>query len=549
MSHCPQCTVEVGPGDRFCHNCACDLHENPPVSAPSPTPMMTISADETIDADKTTGTLGRRTATEQVILEPGTMFAARYKIGALLGKGGMGAVYAATDEVSGEEVAIKIIRSDRVQGEKALRRLIEEGTTARSIRHPNVIAVHTVELNDGQPFIVMEKLQGKSLRAWHREQLQARRDVPFKVAARIIAEILDGLSAAHARGIVHRDMKPENVFIIGAPTAERAEVRILDFGIASAVDAQSATSGTGSTAGTMGYMAPEQENNADLVGPEADVYAVTVMFYELLMQNRPSARWKQPSGARPDVPAGMDRLFDRGLDDYPKSRPANAKAYLEELQKVGEGNWLSVIKGKYDDNQRKQSHRWAPMYKAMGFEWEKGQPFRYTRRNWIALGVWSAVFMVVLSALGAGASIMNGAFSGSGSGYAYDNSGRSDFIDDDDDDDDIRPVTPQRPSGNTGNYSSLSGNWYGTDLQLRTTVTSGGNFRATGYVQAAGVTASFSGGFSGGELSAVISAPGEGNVGTLRGTMQSDGRHIAITIYDGYGNAVAQDRFCINHSE
>src|SRR6202008_1609494 len=127
-------------------------------------------------------------------------------------------------------------------------------------------------------------LAGETLREWMHGPIQAGEDIPFDAARAIIRNILDGLAAAHATGIIHRDLKPENIMMTGNAQAGDYRLKILDFGIARAVgeNAGKQLVTTSSSTGTPLYMAPEQKTAADTVGPPADLYAVSAIFYELL---------------------------------------------------------------------------------------------------------------------------------------------------------------------------------------------------------------------------------------------------------------------------
>ena len=272
-------------------------------------------------------------------LSPGTVFADRFEIEGTIGQGGMGVVYKARDTVSEEAVALKLIRPERLSGEAALKKLIDEGVTTRKLRHPNIVAVYDVGVSGDQPYVSMEYVDGVSLRSWHRQKLQAREDVPLRVAARIIAEILDGLKAAHEAGVIHRDLKPENIVLLEEPTDKKAPLRILDFGIARATDAATQT-GTGTGLGTPRYMSPEQITNPDGAMPSADLYSLSVLFYELLVDVLPQGHWQPPSGGRSDVPVGIDQLIEQGLSNRPSSRPQSAEDYRAQLvAAVNMGNY------------------------------------------------------------------------------------------------------------------------------------------------------------------------------------------------------------------
>ena len=314
------------------------------------------SQDVDLDAMETIPELERHEAdaasahTQQNLeLAPGAVFADRYTIEEVIGRGGMGVVYKAQDALTEETVALKLIRPGRLEGKAATRRLISEGTTARDIRHPNVIAVYDVGEVGGQPYLSMEYLQGQSLRAWHRHKIQHREDVPLKITSRIIIAILEGLKAAHVQGVIHRDLKPENIFLLGEPSEDNVSLKILDFGIARALS-RALDSGTGTGLGTPRYMAPEQVTAPDTVGPSADLYSLSIMFYELLVDVLPQGHWQPPSNGRPDVPTGIDELIENGLSNRPANRPQSSGSYLSSLRaalndggKVNPPTWLSSI--------------------------------------------------------------------------------------------------------------------------------------------------------------------------------------------------------------
>ena len=323
MAKCPHCNA-ANPDDAvFCGNCGKKI-----VDTGAAAGMQTVSALETIATLPT-----NRGGGEQVELAPGSEFANRYVIEQVIGRGGMGIVYKAHDKLVDKAIALKLIRRDRLGGEGAVKRLIAEGVTTRDIRHDHVVAVYDVGEADGQPFVSMEYIEAISLRDWHRKQVQERKDVPLGVASRIIVEILGGLAAAHAKGVIHRDLKPENILLTGDPAPGGAPLKIVDFGIARAAGA-AIESGTGTGLGTPRYMAPEQITNADSAGPSADLYSVSVIFYELLVDVLPQGHWQPPSGGRADIPAGVDKLIERGLSNRAATRPQSAADYRAALQQA-----------------------------------------------------------------------------------------------------------------------------------------------------------------------------------------------------------------------
>ncbi len=313
---CPSCQSELAADARFCGGCG------KPVTVAA-APEVDLAGLRTIEVAETR----QPSRGDQKRLEPGETFATRYVISRLIGEGGMGVVYHALDTLTETEVALKLIRADRLAGQDAVKRLIREGVTSRDIRHPNVVAVYDVGEADGQPFISMEFLNGRSLRAWNRERMQGP-DWSLKAAATIIREILAGLEAAHKAGVVHRDLKPENVILLSEPADDHVQLKLLDFGIARAPN----TGDTGATSlGTRGYMAPEQVTAPDAARESADLYALSVMFYELLVGVVPQNFWQPPSGGRADVPPAIDKLIERGLSPNPRVRPQSAAEYRQAL--------------------------------------------------------------------------------------------------------------------------------------------------------------------------------------------------------------------------
>jgi tRNA A-37 threonylcarbamoyl transferase component Bud32 len=219
-------------------------------------------------------------------LQPGTVIAGKYSIEGLLGEGGMGAVYRATNIAIGRRVAIKVLGADVVDREDARKRFELEARAAAVIDHPGIVDVLDMgQVATGEPYIVMEHLEGGTLRAVAREVNGLR---PNQVVA-VMSPVLDALQAAHAAGIVHRDVKPANIFVCGKPQV----VKLLDFGVSRFGGSNGLTS-TGVVVGTPRYMAPEQVLGVTDLGPEADLYSVGAVLYALLSG-------KLPHGSGSDV--------------------------------------------------------------------------------------------------------------------------------------------------------------------------------------------------------------------------------------------------------
>jgi Flp pilus assembly protein TadD len=275
----------------------------------------------------------------------------RYEIRERLGAGGMGEVYRARDTELPRDVAIKLLSDPFVTDPARLARFATEARAASALNHPNILTVHDVGESDGQPFIVMECVEGKTLR-----ELMGPTPMPPKAVLDIGAQIADGLAKAHAIGIVHRDLKPENVMV-----TEDGLVKIVDFGLAKPpvfdVGAEGSDVETrpgsptvhGSILGTPGYMAPEQARG-EAVDHRTDQFALGAILYEMATGRRafncPSSietlaatldREPEPVAAlNPTIPAQARWLIERCLAKKPKQRYASTEDLARELRTIRE---------------------------------------------------------------------------------------------------------------------------------------------------------------------------------------------------------------------
>lgn len=218
-------------------------------------------------------------------MSPPGPLSGRYDLHGVLGRGGIGVVYAAVDRTSGEEVAIKrLLKPDTETAE----RLVREARAAMKVEHPNTVSVQEVGIDgNGAPFLVMERLRGATLA----QIIEQRRHLAAPVAAALLAPIAQALASAHQHGVLHRDLKPTNIFI--ANVGGVLVPKILDFGMAKLVGAQSvklaSLTASGSTMGTPFYMSPEQINGVRALGPATDAWSFGVVMYETLTGQRPFA--------------------------------------------------------------------------------------------------------------------------------------------------------------------------------------------------------------------------------------------------------------------
>ena len=293
-----------------------------------------IGSIETV-ADRETGPVREEPLNTELVLSAGETFAGRYEIVEELGRGGMGVVYRAKEKLGSRtrDIALKLIRADRSADRRAVESLLGEGALIQEIGHPNVVKVYNVGEAQGRPFVAMKFVDGVTLREWHRRRFRAQKEVSLEAAASIIRSILNGLGAAHALNVIHRDLKPENIIITAEPTADGAELQILDFGIAREPDHETISSGHGpaSMLGTIGYMAPEQKTYPESVRASADLYSLSHIFYELLMDGGIEKTWQPPSGGRPDIPTAIDDLIEKGISTRPRNRPQSVDEYQQAL--------------------------------------------------------------------------------------------------------------------------------------------------------------------------------------------------------------------------
>jgi len=312
---CPRCQADSPEGSSFCTHCGARFAEE------------TLSGSQTVASDRGRG--------QAPALPDGTVFADRYRIESKVAEGGMGVIYRVQDTLAGKTIALKVIRPELIASETARQRFLREGALARDLRHPGIVAVYDIALADGQAYLTMEWLQGKSLRAYLAELRRAGAPIDVGTAVGIARAILDAIGAAHAAGVIHRDLKPENIVLVEDPRRAPCPLKVLDFGIARALQAEAQLTASGAALGTPAYMAPEQETAPDAAGPESDVYSVAAMLYEMLLGILPRGRWRPPSEIRPDIPAALDRIIERGLEGHPSRRFPSAAEFARALELIG----------------------------------------------------------------------------------------------------------------------------------------------------------------------------------------------------------------------
>jgi serine/threonine-protein kinase len=287
------------------------------------------------------------------VVEIGQVVSSKYKLLRLLGDGGMGSVYEAEHLRLGTHVAIKVLHSDLARRSGLIERFLQEARVSAQIRSPHVVHVTDVESTpDGIAYLVMELLQGEPLSAL----VKRERTLPVATACAYTLQILEALEAAHSLGVVHRDLKPDNVFV----TFEggKAVIKLIDFGIAKLKRAEGATGAghknltvAGMLMGTPEYMAPEQAYSATDVDARADLYSVGVMLYEMLSGQTP-AQGEDPRvvvlkvergevqplvHVAPNVPPEVAGLVHRAMAPRPEMRFSSAAEMRIALEAVASG--------------------------------------------------------------------------------------------------------------------------------------------------------------------------------------------------------------------
>ena len=259
----------------------------------------------------------------------------RFLIEREVGRGGVGIVYRAQDQVTGQPVALKVIAISGVDaGEEA--RFQREGRVLAGLSHPNIVKVVAFgQLEEGQPFVAMEWLDGEDI-----AQRQKRDPLTLATSLRVAAQVADAILAAHEAGIIHRDVKPSNVILIGRDSASMV-AKLVDFGVAAAEDAK--LTRTGAIVGTPAYMAPEQARGDGEVEATADIYALGATLFEMIAGRPPHvgptpiavlARLVTTPAPRlsevvVDAPYALDDLMGRMLATAPKERPSASEVSKE----------------------------------------------------------------------------------------------------------------------------------------------------------------------------------------------------------------------------
>ncbi len=258
-----------------------------------------------------------------------------------MARGGMGVVFRARQLSLDRTVAVKVLRDGWLAADADIRRFRAEATNSARLNHPHIVAIHEAGEQDGQPYLVMDLVEGRDL-------AEVTRDgpLPARHAAAMVAAVADAVQHAHERGVLHRDLKPSNVLVDAD-----GEPHVTDFGLSRPLDGDSSLTLTGQVLGTPGYLAPEQARGSAAVGPAADVYGLGAILFHLLAGRAPFVASStaetlmqvlqqeslSPRLLNPSVPADLAAVCQKCLAKDPERRYDSARALAEELHRFLRG--------------------------------------------------------------------------------------------------------------------------------------------------------------------------------------------------------------------
>jgi tetratricopeptide (TPR) repeat protein len=335
MATCPQCQAINTEDAAVCFSCSTPLPEEIRIRVSDHTLMATAAAPRSLkEWASQASASGPQSGASAAILPGGLEIGHRYRIHHLLGLGGMGAVYQARDLELERDVALKLIRSDIAADLSALDRFKREIQLSSRVTHRNVLRVYDLGESDGIKFLTMQFVDGKDLSTI----LKKTGKLPLPRLVSLFRQIAAGLGAAHEMGVVHRDLKPQNVLVDSAD-----QVYLTDFGLAKGAE-QSAMTQTGAVLGTPHYMSPEQVKGQH-VDSRSDLFSLGVILYEMatgslpypgdtpfeVMVQRTQRPPRPPREVNPDLPPYLCRIIDRCLAIDPAARYGSIAEILADL--------------------------------------------------------------------------------------------------------------------------------------------------------------------------------------------------------------------------
>lgn len=308
-----------------------------------------------------------------------TVLDGRYKIEKLLGSGGMSVVFRAHDQKEDRTVAIKMLRDDIAEDPEAVQRFVNESRAVSMLSHPNIVAIHDVSVDTRCKYHVMEYIEGISLRSY----MDKRKVLAINEIISYSEQILAALAHAHSKGVVHRDIKPQNIMLL-----KNGGVKVMDFGIAKLPDSDTAAI-SDKTVGTVYYISPEQaQNNAS--DSRSDLYSLGVMMYEMSTGKLPfddespisvvlmhmHDKPVPPRQIDPKIPRGLEQLILCAMEKNPQKRYQSAADMLRELRRIKKNPSAAVLtpariaalkRSKRNRTENKPSHSLTPIVLGVAF--------------------------------------------------------------------------------------------------------------------------------------------------------------------------------------
>ncbi len=259
----------------------------------------------------------------------------RYEITELIGVGGMADVYKGTDVIDNKPVAIKILKNEFAENEDFLRRFRNESKAIAVLSHPNIVKIYDVGFSDKIQYIIMEYIDGITLK----EYIEEEQVLTWKDTVHFIIQILRALQHAHDKGVVHRDIKPQNIMMFTDGT-----IKVMDFGIAKFAREEGKTA-TDQAIGSVHYISPEQARG-DVTDERSDIYSVGIMMYEMLTGRKPFDSDnsvaiavmhmhdipERPKAVNPDIPGGLEEIVLRAMEKLPEDRYQNTSEMIEDIE-------------------------------------------------------------------------------------------------------------------------------------------------------------------------------------------------------------------------
>lgn len=334
----------------------------------------------------------------------------RYEIHELIGVGGMAYVYKAYDRVEGRWVAIKILKEEFSNNSDFLRRFRNESKAIAVLNHPNIVKVYDVSFGDQIQYIVMEFIDGITLK----EYIEQEGTIRWQEAVHFTTQILMALECAHEKGIIHRDIKPQNIMLL-----QDGSIKVADFGIARFLQSETQTM-TDKAIGSVHYIAPEQASG-DYITDKADIYSVGVMLYEMLTGKLPfvadnavsvalmqlQAKPVMPRELNPSIPRGLEQITMRAMEKNPVDRFQSAGEMLDDLDEFRRNPNivfhydLQTANARYDASRSMEAYdasRQAPAYNDdYEYEEELVRSRRGAKGAMVVKGVLAAAIIVGLA--------------------------------------------------------------------------------------------------------------------------------------------------------